>query len=933
MTIPARLALHSRLHTYPLRISVGIILPGCAVLVGWGFNITFLRSIVAGLPAMVPNTALGLILAGFSLALLSHEHPSTLRLTIGLVLAISVSLLGGLTLSQHVFGWDAGIDRILFREQLSAFQTPLPGRPSMLTSVNLLLCGLALLLLNRRGRQAQRVRETLAVTAILISLLALIGHVCNVPSFYGWRSLFPGVGMALHTVLAFTALGLGIICAFPDDGLMELVTSRTASGAMARRLILAPILIPLATGCLNLVGRRFGFYNAEVASWLFAFLNIFVFTVVIWWNARLLRQAEGGLQKLNAELEQRVAARTNELAQAIQARQTSEDRARRVLDAALDAVITIDDAGAVTGWNPEAERIFGWTRQEIIGQFLATTIIPAPYREAHGRGLKHFLATGEGKVLNHRIEISALRRDGSEFPIELAITPIQLGDRFIFSAFVRDISERRKAQEKTAWLASFPEKSPNPVVELEAATGTIAYANPFATRLFPDLQSQGIRHPWLAGVLEAAKPMLDAGLDAVRREIAVEETCYSQTLSYVPEAGRVRIYGIDITARKRAEEALQKSEQSLNQAQTIAHLGNWELDLATGMGFWSAEMFRLYGRDPALGPPTYAQFMQMVHADDREQLARAQEQAKSDQQPFQVRFRVLRPDGTQRWIEGQAAHSFGPNGSQRLVGTALDITVRKQQEEAIQALNTSLERRVNERTAQLESANKELEAFSYSVSHDLRAPLRHIDGFVEALLRDSTSNLSESGRRYLGFAAESAKQMGVLVDDLLAFSRMGRAEMHRARFKMKELVDEVLHGMARDLVGRTIAWKIEPLPAVNADRAMLKQVWINLLSNAVKYSRQRAPAEISIQCLENDRAEWEFSVQDNGAGFDMRYAGKLFGVFQRLHQMEEFEGTGIGLANVQRIILRHGGRVWAKGEVDAGATFYFTLPVQPEEKL
>jgi len=223
---------------------------------------------------------------------------------------------------------------------------------------------------------------------------------------------------------------------------------------MARRLILAPVLIPLMTGLLKAVGLGTGMHNVEVASWLFAFLNLFIFTLAIWWSASLLHRAEivrsgaeADLQKAYTELERRVSERTAELSRAVTTMQESEARARLVLDTALDAVITMDSRGMVTSWNRQAEQTFGWSRQEIIGQSLASTIIPPRYREAHERGLKHFLATQEGPVLNKRIEITALHRSGREFPLELAITPIRLGDFFIFSAFVRDISERKRAEE------------------------------------------------------------------------------------------------------------------------------------------------------------------------------------------------------------------------------------------------------------------------------------------------------------------------------------------------------------------------------------------------------------------------------------------------------------------------------------------------------
>jgi len=229
------------------------------------------------------------------------------------------------------------------------------------------------------------------------------------------------------------------------------------------------------------------------------------------------------------------------------------------------------------------------------------------------------------------------------------------------------------------------------------------------------------------------------------------------------------------------------------------------------------------------------------------------------------------------------------------------------------------------RTAEVEAANRELEAFSYSVSHDLRAPLRHITGFAEMLAGECSSALSAAGLRYLGVISDSVKQMGRLIDDLLLFSQMGRVEMRQIRVSMAELVKQVLQELAGDANGRNIEWDIQSLPDVRGDFSMLKQVWANLLSNAIKYTRPRDLARIEIGSR-RESGELEFHVRDNGAGFDMKYAEKLFGVFQRLHRAEEFEGTGIGLANVRRIVARHGGRTWAQAKVDEGATFYFTLP-------
>ena len=229
------------------------------------------------------------------------------------------------------------------------------------------------------------------------------------------------------------------------------------------------------------------------------------------------------------------------------------------------------------------------------------------------------------------------------------------------------------------------------------------------------------------------------------------------------------------------------------------------------------------------------------------------------------------------------------------------------------------------RSAQLEAANKELEAFSYSVSHDLRAPLRHISGYLHALSEEAGPVLTDDTRSFIAAISASTTRMNSLIEDLLTFSRTTRASLCKDLVDMGQLVQEVIAEMAAETRGRNIQWEVKPLPSVSADRSLLKQVWINLLSNAVKYTRPRNPAQIEIGCQDLPVA-WEFYVRDNGVGFDMRYADKLFGVFQRLHSPEDFEGTGIGLANVRQIVRRHGGETRAQSQVDIGTTIYFSLP-------
>jgi light-regulated signal transduction histidine kinase (bacteriophytochrome) len=253
-----------------------------------------------------------------------------------------------------------------------------------------------------------------------------------------------------------------------------------------------------------------------------------------------------------------------------------------------------------------------------------------------------------------------------------------------------------------------------------------------------------------------------------------------------------------------------------------------------------------------------------------------------------------------------------------------DVTDRKLAQEALERLNRELDDRVRERTSQLEDAVRELEAFSYSVSHDLRAPLRHIAGFVRLLEAELTPS-SPKAAHYLRTIAGASRRMGALIDDLLAFSRTVRAPLDTRTVQLGALLDEVLRDLMPDLAGRAVQWQVEPLPAVRGDKSLLRLVLHNLVSNAVKYTRPRTPARIEVSMDRLESGEVAIIVRDNGVGFDMRQMDRLFGVFQRLHPEEEFEGTGIGLATARRIVHRHGGRIWAKGEPNAGAEFGFTV--------
>jgi PAS domain S-box-containing protein len=394
---------------------------------------------------------------------------------------------------------------------------------------------------------------------------------------------------------------------------------------------------------------------------------------------------------------------------------------------------------------------------------------------------------------------------------------------------------------------------------------------------------------------------------------------------FLNEQGKPRQYvaiRTDITECKRVEAAaaqlvaiVESSDDAIIGKDLRGIVTSWNAGAEKEFGYSASEMI---GHS----------ITRLIPQDRQEEEAKILEQIERGKSVRHFETVRLRKDGST--FDASVTVSAIKDRAGRIVGASKvlrDITTRKKAEETIHRLNAELEQRVIERTAQLEAANRELEAFTYSVSHDLRAPLRAMDGFSQAVLEDYGAQLPEGGQRYLQTIREGAQRMGTLIDDLLTFSRLSRLPLNKRAVDTGRLVRDTIEELGAQREGRQIEISVGELPPCHGDLALLKQVWLNLLSNAFKYTRQRERAVIEVGSLrEKEQDENVYFVRDNGTGFDMRYVGKLFGVFQRLHRAKEFEGTGVGLAIVHRIIQRHGGRVWAEAAVDRGATFYFTLP-------
>ncbi|HKW66091.1 MAG TPA: PAS domain S-box protein, partial [Terriglobales bacterium] len=382
--------------------------------------------------------------------------------------------------------------------------------------------------------------------------------------------------------------------------------------------------------------------------------------------------------------------------------------------------------------------------------------------------------------------------------------------------------------------------------------------------------------------------------------------------------------GIDISARKAAEEQLRQSESRYRLLFERSLAGIFRYQADEGLVECNEAGAHILGYESPQELLYRKAESYFVHAGD---LEGALQRLARDGVLSNLEVCLLRNDSTPVWILENLSVTESRDGQPFIIeGTFIDISERKRAEDEVRRLNSELYQKIAEAT----SANQELEAFSYSVSHDLRAPIRHINGFVDMLQRRTAGALDETAQRHLQTIARASQHMGQLIDDLLAFSRMGRGELARSRVSLGSLAREAIENLRPELDGRSVEFKVGGLPDVTGDPAMLRVVLSNLLSNAVKYTRPQAQAVIQVGQVAGGADEVVLFVKDNGVGFEMQYADKLFGVFQRLHRSDQFEGTGIGLATVRRIVHRHGGRTWAEATVDGGATFYVAFPARAQ---
>ena len=536
------------------------------------------------------------------------------------------------------------------------------------------------------------------------------------------------------------------------------------------------------------------------------------------------------------------------------------------------------------------------------------------------------------------LELSVVRADGERIWVRATGAPMMEDGRIVrVGGMLADITERKEAEQELQLRAELLDLAHDAVIVREPVEGRVTFWNREAERIYGYSRGDAagrITHELLATVFPESRHAVDEALAQHGRwEGELRHTCMKgapiivssrQALQRDADGKPLAIIELnsDITKRKQAEAERERALTELQEAQQITQLGSWYWDPTTEKRTWSPGMYAVYGRDPAAGPIGTENSFARVHPDDLERVRGAYDRMLAGGEQFDLEYRLLTGDRGMRTVRAIARPDPGQPGSYR--GTLQDVTESREAEEAIRTLNAELEERVAARTADLERANRELQAFVYSVSHDLRAPLRAMDGFSRLLSTEYAGALDERGQHYLARVRAGAQRMGTMIDDLLQLSRVSRAELHRDRIDLSELAGQIALELQTAEPDRRVEFAIADGLTAIGDRDLVRVALENLLGNAWKFTSTCERARIEFTTREcGDRRE--FVVRDNGAGFDMRHVGQLFRPFQRLHGANEFPGTGIGLASVDRIITRHGGHVSAHGEVGRGATFAFTL--------
>lgn len=931
---------HNRIALF---CGLAVIAIGATALVGWLTGSRALTAVMPGLIPMAPNTAIAFALLGMALCVLGGGRSWSRAVVRVCVLATLMMVVPRMV--EYILGTDFKVDSWVIDpppEELSG--TPV-GRMAFFTAICFLFASIVLfaLTLHARRRTVEALASVASVTLTSIAVIFFFGYLTGSPLF----SVGPTIPMALNTSFSFLLLGGGLMSSTFDKRLLShLPTELDSKMIRMHRMItigfglaFSTVLVASILAYENSV--RFA-ENSELVSHSYQLLaesEVLISTLkdaetgargfVLTGNPDFLEPYEvargrvGGhllalkhLEKYHSHQQDRIDG----LAPLIELKIRSAEELRDVFG--LDGPSSAQKLVASDEWKTAMDSI-----ETLVNELQEEERSLLELRlRAHDSGLSRsitffsfltflvillftalYLVIGRGLTERQRSEL-ALREAAGEIEDLYHNAPCGYHSLDAGGIFVQ-INDT-----ELSWLGRSRD-------EVVGKMKFLDFLTPAGTELFnksfPKFLANG--------------SIKDLEFEMKRRDGSTMWILLSATAVTDDKGNFVRSRStmFDITDKRRALEELHLQTNLYETLlKTQSNLGEGVMMTEADRIVFVNEAFCRITGYPEVEIMALGSIFELIPAQRRDAAREQVADFLRGRTPDNRREMVI-AHKTGRLVDLEiVSEVIRAGGPPRLIAIVRDITARKNAERAMRTLNASLKRKGEE----LELANKELETFSYTVSHDLRSPLRHIGGFVELLQKHAGQTIDEKGNRYLEIITTAAKHMGDLIDDLLVFSRMGRTDLMNTRVDLTNLAQDVIQSMEPDTQGRKIQWKLGSLPEVLGDPSMLRMVFVNLLSNALKYTRSRSLAVIELGSRREENGDCVVWVKDNGVGFDMNYVHKLFGVFQRLHSSDEFEGTGIGLATVQRIMLRHGGRVWAEGKIQEGATMYCLFP-HPEENI
>lgn len=879
------------LARFPYWTSAIAVLVGLAALVGWAFDLPALKSVVPGVVSMKANTALAFILAGSSLLFLKAIRPSRWTRTLAQLFPAIVALIGLLTVSEYLFGWNLGIDQMLFREPPGTVGTSDPGRMAPATALNFSLLGLALLFPGRKTRLGLSSSEILIIPAIFLAATALMGYA------YGALDL-TGIGaytrMAVHTSVIFIVLGLGILVAYPDEGLGVIFFADRAGGYMARRLL--PIVLGSAVllGWMKVAGANQGLYGTAAGTALVVLALMVVFSTSLFWNAR----------SLNVSDERRD--------QAEKAIRESEQKTRELMEHLPVGVGVSGPDGSAVYANSALLSILGYPSRE---EFLKA---PVSNLYANPRDRSRFLELLKGGDVKD-FEIQYRRYDESLAwgTMDAMMQKNPSGESQIVVA-LQDITERKRAEAERAYNAYVLANVGDAVIATDARFVVTAWSGA-AERIYGWRAEEALGRP-VNELVRSRVP--DDERQEFRRILREKGQLEADYIQYRRDGSPIQVSARTVALR--AGDGSITGTVTLSRDVTEARraerdrdrLFNFSLDMLCIAGFdgyfkqlnpaWEKALG--WTNEELMSKP----YLDFVHPEDRQPTIDAAGGLAEGKTVITFENRYRCKDGSYRWISW---NSYPLMEEKLIFAAARDITERNNAEEQIARQAKELTR-----------SNAELEQFAYVASHDLQEPLRMVASYTELIAKRYKGKLDAEADEFISYAVDGANRMRALINDLLVYSRMGTGGKEFAPTSMQTVLDEALSNLQVTIRESGAEITHNAMPTVMADGSQLVQVLQNLIGNAITFRRE-SPPRVHI-AAERRGDEWVLSVRDNGIGIDSKYFHRLFTMFQRLHARNEYPGTGIGLAIVKKIVERHLGRVWVESQPGQGSTFNFTIPAK-----